>query len=55
MSFFGAELNAQLNRLYFEIILKLSQNKFMPNFRTIYRSLAQYDQNISGIIDIVRF
>ena len=43
MSFFGVELNAQLNRLLLEIRLKLSQNKWMPNFRTLYRSLVKYD------------
>ena len=43
MSFFGVELNAQANRLLLEIRLKLSQNKFQPNFRTIYRSMAQQD------------
>ena len=43
MSFFGVELNSQNNRLMFEIRLNLSRNKFSPNFRTIYRSLCQYD------------
>lgn len=55
MSFFGVELNSQLNRLYLEIRLKLSQNKFVPNFRTIYRSFAQRDPQISGLISSNNF
>lgn len=43
MSFFGVELNSQVNRLILEIRLKLAQNKLSPNFRTIYRSFAKYD------------
>lgn len=50
MSFFGVELNSQINKLILEIRLKLSQNKISPNFRTIYRSLAQHDPNITGLI-----
>jgi hypothetical protein len=53
MSFFGVELNAQINRLILEIRLKLSQNKFMPNVRTIYRSLAQYDPQVTGTIALI--
>jgi dynactin complex subunit len=30
--------------------LKLSQNKLLPNFRTIYRSFAKHDPNITGVI-----
>lgn len=55
MSFFGAEINAQLNRLFLEIRLKLSQNKFSPNFRTIYRSFVKYDTNVSGLIEAEYF
>ena len=50
MSFFGSELNAQINKLVFEIRLQLSRNKKTPNVRTIYRSFAKYDSNISGLI-----
>lgn len=55
MSFFGVELNAQVNRLLLEIRLKLLQNKFQPNFRTIYRSLAQCDPDITGILPSHQF
>ena len=48
MSFFGVELNAQDDRLLLEIRLKLAHNKFCPNFRTLYRAFAKYDENISG-------
>lgn len=34
-----------------EIRLKLSQNKFTPNFRTIYRSFVKFDANVSGLIE----
>lgn len=50
MSFFGVELNSQVNRLILEIRLKLAQNKLSPNFRTIYRSFAKYDPETSGLI-----
>lgn len=55
MSFFGVELNSQVNRLILEIRLKLSQNKVNPNFRTIYRSLAQQDPKATGFISPVLF
>jgi hypothetical protein len=48
MSFFGVELNAQVNRLILETRLILTKNKYLPNFRTIYQSLAKYDQDQSG-------
>ena len=44
MSFFGVELNAQVNKLLFEIRLQLSRNKYTPNIRTIYRSFTEYDR-----------
>ena len=50
MSFFGTELNAQINKLIFEIRLQLSRNKHSPNVRTIYRSFAKYDPDIFGLI-----
>lgn len=43
MSFFGVELNAQVNRLYHELKLTLSKNRYLPNFRTIYRAFVKYD------------
>jgi hypothetical protein len=50
MSFFGVEQNAQLNKLIFDMRLHLSRNKYAPNLRTIYRSFADYDQELSGKI-----
>lgn len=50
MSFFGVELNAQLNRLMFEIKLHLAKNRYMPNIRTLYRSFVQYDPQANGLI-----
>jgi hypothetical protein len=52
MSLFGVEINAQINRLLLEIRLQLAKNKFVPNFRTIYRSIAKYDPQITGLISI---
>lgn len=43
MSFFGVELNSQVNRLILEIRLKLAQNKMYPNLRTISNSLRKVD------------
>lgn len=43
MSFFGVELNAQVNRLILQIRLTLAKNKYLPNFRTIYQSFIKYD------------
>ena len=40
MSYFGVELNAQVNRLIFDMRLHLSRNKYAPNLRTIYRSFV---------------
>lgn len=50
MSFFGVELNAQLNRLMFDIRLNLAKNKYIPNIRTLYRSFVQYDNQVTGLI-----
>ena len=55
MSFFGVELNAQVNKQVFEIRLQLSRNKHSPNVRTIYRAFANYDPEISGFIQLQRF
>ena len=55
MSFFGAELSTQANKLIFEIRLTLSRNKYAPNVRTIYRSCADYDQQVSGLIQSIQF
>lgn len=43
MAFFGVELNAQVNKLIGNIKLTLNKNKYLPNFRTIYRSFAAFD------------
>ena len=50
MSLFGVELNHQLNRITTEIRLNLQKHKFTPNLRTLYRSFAQGDPNISGLL-----
>lgn len=55
MSLFGVELNHQVNRLITEIRLQLNKNKFIPNVRTIYRSIAKYDPEISGVISTNNF
>lgn len=55
MSFFGVELNAQVNRLILEIRLTLTKNKYLPNFRTIYQSLAKYDPDQSGWVSPANF
>jgi hypothetical protein len=55
MSFFGVELNAQVNRLILEIRLTLTKNKYLPNFRTIYQSLAKYDAEQSGWVSPQNF
>ena len=43
MAFFGVELNAQVNKLIGQIKLTLNKNKYLPNFRTIYRGFVSYD------------
>ncbi len=50
MSFFGIQLNAQVNKLMFEIRLNLAKNKHMPNIRTIFRTFIQYDNNMTGLV-----
>lgn len=55
MSFFGAELNTQVNKLIFEIRLNLARNKYTPNLRTIYRSCANYDRELTGLIGTINF
>jgi hypothetical protein len=50
MSFFGVELNAQLNKLILQIKLTLGKNKYLPNFRTIYRSFIKYDPDQAGYV-----
>lgn len=55
MSFFGVELNAQVNRLILEIRLTLTKNKYLPNFRTIYQSFAKYDTEQSGWVSPQHF
>lgn len=55
MSFFGVELNAQVNRLILEIRLTLTKNKYLPNFRTIYKSFVKYDPDQSGWVTPIQF
>lgn len=55
MSLFGVELNHQVNRLITEIRLQLNKHKFIPNVRTIYRSIAKYDPEITGVISTTHF
>jgi len=55
MSFFGVELNAQVNRLILDIKLTLTKNKYLPNFRTIYQSLAKFDKDQSGWVTPTQF
>jgi hypothetical protein len=55
MSFFGVELNAQLNKLLVQIRLTLAKNSYLPNIRTIYRSCAHYDPQHKGLITLLQF
>ena len=43
-------MNAQVNRLVLNIKLTLAKNKYLPNFRTIYRSFVNYDHEQSGLV-----
>jgi len=55
MSFFGVELNAQLNKLLVQIRLTLAKNHYLPNIRTIYRSCSHFDPQHSGLITPLQF
>lgn len=55
MSFFGVELNAQLNKLLVQIRLTLAKNSYLPNIRTIYRACARFDAQNTGCISPVNF
>ena len=55
MAFFGVELNAQLNRLLGQIKLTLHKNNYLPNFRTIYTSMAKFDPEQSGYVTLGQF
>ena len=55
MSFFGVELNAQINKLVLAIKLTLGKNKYLPNFRTIYRSFIKADPDQFGYVSPVQF
>lgn len=55
MSFFGVELNAQVNRLILQIKLQLTNNKYLPNFRTIYQAMVKYDCEQSGWVTPQQF
>ena len=50
MSLFGVELNQQVNKIITEMRLTLQKHKLLPNLRTIYRSFAQYDVEVTGLI-----
>ncbi len=52
MAFFGVELNAQINKLVYNIKLTLGKNKYNPNFRTIYRSFVKFDAEQSGYVSL---
>lgn len=55
MSLFGVELNYQTNRIITEIRLNFQKHKFVPNLRTLYRSFAQADPEISGQLTAKQF
>ena len=55
MALFGVELNAQVNRLIHEMKLTLAKNRYLPNFRTIYRTMVKYDPEQSGEISSGHF
>jgi hypothetical protein len=55
MSFFGVELNAQVNKLNLQTRLNLSKNRHIPNLRTLFRSLHSVSHDDSGIIHIEDF
>ena len=55
MAFFGVELNAQINKLVYNIKLTLAKNKYNPNFRTIYRSFIKYDPEQTGYVNSTHF
>ena len=50
MSLFGVELNHQMNKIITEMRLTLQKHKLFPNLRTIYRSCAQIDTEVCGLI-----
>lgn len=55
MSFFGVELNAQVNKLNLQTRLNLSKNRHIPNLRTIFRSFHSLSHDDSGVIHIEDF
>lgn len=55
MSLFGVEINHQVNRLLVEAKQTLAKFKLFPNCRTLYRSFAQYDSNITGFVTPKQF
>ena len=55
MAFFGVELNAQINKLVYNIKLTLAKNKYNPNFRTIYRSFIKHDPQQTGFLSATLF
>lgn len=55
MSFFGVELNSQINKLNLQIRLNLSRNRHTPNLRTLYKSLYGLDKGATGVLHIEDF
>lgn len=55
MSFFGVELNAQVNKLNLQIRLLLARNRHSPNFRTLYRGFYGQDKGLSGMVTAEQF
>jgi hypothetical protein len=55
MSFFGVELNAQVNKLNLQIRLNLSRNRHAPNFRTLYKSFYDSDKDLTGFVTTDQF
>lgn len=55
MSFFGVELNAQVNKLNLQLRLNLSRNRHSPNFRTLYKSLYEFDKQLTGVVSLEHF
>ncbi len=55
MSLFGVQLNAELNTILTKIRLQLESNEFLPNYRTLYRSFWNYDQELTGSLPPHKF
>lgn len=55
MSFFGVELNAQVNKLNLQLRLNLSRNRHAPNFRTLYKAFYENDKQLTGFVSLEGF